>query len=463
MKKWAAFIISISFIFLISCSEENLNPSLKQDKLLHENIRNFEELQGIALGMYDRLTAVPYYGRNYIIYGEVRADNCFVNGNSGRFLTVAKMAVSPYRNYAANTWSEIYKVIASANILIQQEPENVEGDTEIVKHIIGQAYIVRALAHFDLLKLYGQKHSGGNLGVPYITAYTASWSGEQIAPSRDKVEQNKNAIYGDIESGLAMMSEELNDPSKQFITTHAVNAIKARVALYFSDWATAKSAAQSVVNSGEYSIAEAEDYTETWKTDAAANSIFELAFSAADNNDFNSLSFIYRGSTYGDIEVLEDLISVFDEGDVRASPEMIGYETVKEEQKLRNLGKYPSADYSDNVPLLRYEEVVLILAEAKLELGESDALDVLNQIPENRNAKLYSEVTKENILTERRRELCFEGFRFDDLARTGRDIPLVAPLKQTHGGPEYGSYNYAFPVPTAELNANPNMLQNEGY
>ncbi|MFW6277432.1 MAG: RagB/SusD family nutrient uptake outer membrane protein, partial [Prolixibacteraceae bacterium] len=129
----------------------------------------------------------------------------------------------------------------------------------------------------------------------------------------------------------------------------------------------------------------------------------------------------------------------------------------------RNLGKYPSADYSDNVPLMRYEEVVLILAEAKTELGDADALDVLNQIPEKRNAQLYTEATKENILTERRRELCFEGFRFDDLARTGRDIPLVAPLKQTHGGPAYGSYNYAFPVPTAELNANPNMVQNEGY
>ncbi|MFW6277136.1 MAG: RagB/SusD family nutrient uptake outer membrane protein, partial [Prolixibacteraceae bacterium] len=289
MKNWAAFIISISFIFLISCSEENLNPSLKQDKLLHENIRNFEELQGIAWGMYDQLTAVPYYGRNYIIYGEVRADNCWVNGNTGRFLTVAKMAVSPDRNYSTNTWAEIYKVIASANILINQEPELIEGNVETIRHIIGQAYVVRALAHFDLLKLYGRQHAGGELGIPYITSYASSYSGEQIAPTRDDVQQNKQAILADIETGLAMMPEELNDPSKQFITTHAANALKARVALYFNDWATAKSAAQSVVNSGEFSIAEAEEYAESWKTDAAANSIFELACSASDNNDFNSL------------------------------------------------------------------------------------------------------------------------------------------------------------------------------
>jgi len=130
---------------------------------------------------------------------------------------------------------------------------------------------------------------------------------------------------------------------------------------------------------------------------------------------------------------------------------------------LRNLGKYPSADFSDNIPLFRYEEQVLILAEAKIELGESGALDILNQIPAKRGALLYTAATKANVLLERRKEFCFEGFRFDDLARTGSDIPLVDPMRQTHGGPKYGSYNYAFPIPTVEMNANSAMVQNIGY
>jgi hypothetical protein len=67
------------------------------------------------------------------------------------------------------------------------------------------------------------------------------------------------------------------------------------------------------------------------------------------------------------------------------------------------------------------------------------------------------------VLLERRKELCFEGFRFDDLARTGSDIPLVDQYRQTHGGPKYGSYKYAFPIPTVEMTANSNMVQNDGY
>ncbi|HKI88776.1 MAG TPA: RagB/SusD family nutrient uptake outer membrane protein, partial [Draconibacterium sp.] len=225
------------------------------------------------------------------------------------------------------------------------------------------------------------------------------------------------------------------------------------------DWDVAKNAALSVIGSNQFEIIDAVNYANSWKKDTDVNSIFELAFDSSDNNGIEGLQYIYRGAMYGDIEVLNNLRTIFDENDVRNSPEMIG----NLGGKLRNLGKYPSNDFSDNVSLIRYEEVILILAEAKLQLGEDDALDILNEVPAKRNATLYTEATLENILLERRKELCFEGFRFDDLARTGSDIPLVDPLHQTHGGPAYGSYKYAFAIPSVEMNANPNMVQNDGY
>jgi hypothetical protein len=160
---------------------------------------------------------------------------------------------------------------------------------------------------------------------------------------------------------------------------------------------------------------------------------------------------------------LDNLKTIFDEGDVRISAAMIGTETIAGKQRLRNMGKYPSADFSDNIAVMRFEEQVLILAEAKIELGETGALEILNMIPAKRGAALYTEATKANVLLERRKELCFEGFRFDDLARTGSDIPLVDQFRQTHGGPKYGSYKYAFPIPAVEMNSNSNMVQNDGY
>jgi hypothetical protein len=259
------------------------------------------------------------------------------------------------------------------------------------------------------------------------------------------------------------MTEPNNPKTKQQISTFAGYALKARVALYFKEWEKAKTAALAVINSGKFSVVDSANFVGSWKTKNNTNSIFELAFSTNDNLGVNGLQNIYRGAQYGDIEVLDNLLTIFDDEDVRKSTGMIGFETVLGVKRLRNLGKYPSADFSDNVALFRIEEQVLILAEAKFELGEADAIEILNLIPAKRGVASYSAITKENILKERRRELCFEGFRFDDLLRTGSDIPLVDPIKQTHGGPEYGSYNLAFPIPGVELNANKNMVQNKDY
>jgi hypothetical protein len=452
------YYISLIFILLFSaCVDSDLDPSLSGDKDVVLGINNIEDLQGLANGMYDRMTVTTYYGRNMQIYGEVRSDNCFVNGNSGRFVSEAQMLVNP--DYSNGPWEAMYEVISSANIIIQQDLNKISGNIQKLNQITGQAYIARALAHFDLLRLYGQQHAGGILGVPYIISYR----GNEVIPPRNTVEENKIAILEDIETGLSLMTESENPETKQFISSYAGLALKARVSLYFKEWEKAKSAAQTIIDSGKFKIVDKTGYVDSWKTKNAANSIFELSYSTSDNNGINGLQIIYRGDFYGDIEVLDNLTAIFDSTDIRISPAMIAYETVKDKKRLRNMGKYPSADYSDNITIMRFEEVVLILAEAKIELGDVDALDVLNLVPLKRNAQVYIEATKKNVLLERRKELCFEGFRFDDLARIGSDIPLFDSIRQTHGGPKYGSYKYAFPIPTVEMNANSNMIQNEGY
>ncbi len=440
-----------------ACGDADLDPTLSNDKDAVLGINNLEDLNGAANGMYDRMTVPNYYGRNMQIYGEVRSDNCFANGTSGRFVPEAQMIVSP--DNSNGPWEAMYAVVASANIIIQQNLDKISGDVQQLKQIVGQAYIARALAHFDLLRLYGQQHAGGTLGVPYVKSY----KGDESQPVRNTVEENKTAILEDIDKGLSMMSESYNPKSKHFISTYAAYALKARVALYFKEWEVAKSAAKFIVDSGKFEIADITSYITSWKTKDAANSIFELAFSTTDNNGINSLQFIYRGPTYGDIEVLDNLKSIFDSTDIRNSTAMIAYETVAGKLRLRNLGKYPSSDFSDNLAIMRFEEVVLILAEAKFELVEQDALEILNRIPVKRKSAVYSVATKSNLLLERRKELCFEGFRFDDLARTGSDIPLVDQYKQTHGGPKYGTFKYAFPIPIVEMNSNSNMVQNKGY
>lgn len=462
MRKITIILFAVALLgTLFSCSEDYLEPTLAQEKDVRTSVNVTNDLKGVLNAAYNMMTYYAYYGRDYIIYGEVRSDNSFANGKSGRFVTAAAMTLGNNDGYALETWATIYQVIARANIVINAS--DIEGDETEIKHFQGQAYAMRALAHFDLLKLYGQQHvtepgADPTLGVPYITVY----KGDDLLPIRNTVADVKDKINSDLDQALTLMSESLNDASRYYITTHAVNALKARVALYFKDWAVAKSACEAVIGSGVFQIVEADAFAGIWKTDSPVNSILELAFSSTDNENINGLQYIYRGTSYGDVETLNDLSDLYEATDVRGFVNgMIGMEGTK----IRNMGKYPSIDYSDDIFLIRYEEVILTYAEALFELNNADpnALTELNKIPARRNATLYTEATKDNILLERRKELAFEGFRFDDLARTGSDIPLVDPLKQTHGGPAYGSYKFAFPIPRAELLANSKMVQNFNY
>lgn len=457
MKKiiHAAFAVAI-LIASISCSDSDLSPTLAQDKDLNSSINTTEDLKGIMNGAYNRISSTYYYGRDYIIYGEVRSDNTYSNANSNRFVNVAEMDVLSTAAYASDTWSQIYKVIGSANIIIGVG--DIEGNATEINHLKGEAYALRALAHFDLVKLYGQQHvsGGNNLGIPYVTTFRDE---ENYFPSRNTADEVYNMAIADLDKALTLMSASLNDNTKQTITTYAVNAIKARIALYFGDLPTAAAAANAVIQSGNFQIAASGNFAGTFSADSASNSIFEIAASPTDNEGINGLANIYRGSSYGDIVVLQDLVDIYDASDVRLT-DIIAVDG----SFIRNMGKYPTmGTFDDNISVIRYEEMILIYAEAIMATDPVTALTYLNMVPAKRNASTYSVATLNNIVLERRKEFAFEGLRFDDLARTGRDIPLVDGIKQTHGGPSYGSYNYAFPIPNIEVGVNSNVVQNKGY
>lgn len=441
-----------------SCTTDDLNPTLAQEKETANAILTVNDMEIILFGAFNRMTSSGYYGRDYIVTNEVRTPNTYSNSNSGRFTTEALFRYLPNSTYI---WDNAYQVIASANVVIGTDVEALTGvggtapDLARARHIQGQAYAVRALAHFDLVKTYGQEHVGGSLGVPYVTEFL----GEDQLPSRATIAENKVSIYNDLETAFDLMSEDFFDSSKETMSKFTAAAIESRVAVYFGDWPRAKEAAQDVVDSGRYSIIPAADYVASFATRSSVNSIFELAFSDTDNNGSNSLSFIYRGGVYGDISVTQEAFNMYEDGDVRE--DILGTETIRVGTQRRNIGKYP--DLESNVPVIRYEEVILNLAEAKFELVEADALDYLNMVPMSRNANLYTEVTKDNILEERREEFIFEGLYYWDLLRTERDIDRSANEGIQEITVPYGDFRLAYPIPFVELDANSNIEQNPGY
>ncbi|GAB7087962.1 RagB/SusD family nutrient uptake outer membrane protein [Marinifilum fragile] len=443
-------MLIVLFFAVNACTTDDLDPSLEQNKLINGGITSADNLYAIIKGSYSILTDAAYYGRDYIINNEVRSDNCFSNGNSGRFTTQAGFKYSENTGYF---WDEAYEAIAGANIIISQVPADLEGDESYIKHLQGQAYALRALVHFDLLKQYGQQHTGGTLGVPYVTEF----KGENLIPARNTVEECKTKIMGDLDMAFDLMDGSYS--STEFLTKYAAKALQSRVAVYFGMWPEAIAACEAVIDSENYSIIPASDYVKHWTADQSANSIFELAFNSSDNQGINGLAYIYRttgGGSYGDVQVIDEVADLYEDGDVRAG--ILGWE----DSMLRNIGKYPNNKGEDNVIVMRYEEVILNYAEALYETG-GDALTQMNLITSNRGASAYTSVSKDDILNERRKEFIFEGHRFEDLVRFGKDIEKISLQQNFAATIPYGDYRLSWPIPKAEMDANSNMVQNKGY
>jgi len=133
----------------------------------------------------------------------------------------------------------------------------------------------------------------------------------------------------------------------------------------------------------------------------------------------------------------------------------------------------PTKTYSDiDFPVFRLSEMYLIYAEAVLRGGTSGnagtALTYVNLIRARAGATAYnaSDITLQNILDERARELFWEGHRRTDLVRYGQ-LTTASYLWPWKGGIASGTavdskYNI-FPVPAANITANPNLKQNAGY
>ena len=395
-----------------------------------------------------------------IATNEVRSDNCFSNGNSGRFSTQAEFEYNKNTDYI---WNNAYALIANLNIIINTNVSTLSGNQDRGRHIQGQALALRAMAHYDLLRSFGQQHAAtpGNLGIPIVQQF----KGEEFPP-RNTIDEVKTAIYEDLETAFSMMDPSF-DTSKIFVSKFAAKALESRVAIYFKDWQRAKDAAKAVIDSGNYSIITSDNFVSSWQSDQNANSIFELAFANDDNRGSNSLAYIYRfpgdsPAGYGDVQVVSTVINLFEDSDVRKG--ILGYQD--NGTRLRNMGKYPdTATGTDNIPLIRYEEIILNYAEALFEINNSDseALTNLNLITSNRGATAYTEVTKENLLLERRKELMFEGFRFDDMMRTGQNVVVLGANQNVIQTLNYPNDKFTFPIDIDEINANSNVVQNAGY
>ncbi|MFA6403439.1 MAG: RagB/SusD family nutrient uptake outer membrane protein [Salinivirgaceae bacterium] len=128
---------------------------------------------------------------------------------------------------------------------------------------------------------------------------------------------------------------------------------------------------------------------------------------------------------------------------------------IKKFNFVEGTGRYMGNDY----PIYRYADVLLMKAEVRLRQGDaSGALPFVNEVRTRAKATPLTEVTEDNLLDERARELFAEGHRRSDLIRFGKY--LDARWEKPEKSPDHVQL---WPIPAKALGVNANLVQNPGY
>ncbi len=470
--KLFSLVVGLSLI-VSSCTDELVQTD-PQALSTNEALSTFEGLQTALFGAYDGMQDLQWYGRDFIVIPEVGGDNVYIAiDNSNRFLQNWDYELNAFNTQTA-FWTDAYATILMVNnIILAIESGAVDispteqADADLV---LGEAYAIRAIAHFDLVRAFAQQYTidSNSPGVPVVT--------EPLEPTATPARNSVGEVYGQVDKDLVKASGLLDNSLGPYrITRDAITALQARVALYKGDYSVAKSLADQIINSGNYPLMPSFDVQNGWLTDGLSEEIFTLKFLTSEDRGSNNLGRIYIPSGYGDIRPSTDWRKLFDadldgvgdDNDVRFS----WVNDVDSGDGEYYQYKYAGADGVDGLTspkLLRTSELYLIAAEGALETG-GDPLPYLNTLRAARDADPLTSADLSSIMDERSRELAFEGHRAFDLFRRGltatRDQFVDDPGKALTAPDVVPPQDFlrAYPIPQVEIDANVNMTQNDGY
>lgn len=463
------------------------------------------DLDAARTGMYKALkgnsSLVDYYGQQFFVYGDVHAGDDYQYNNLGgsnrasfyydmNYQTASEFTSSTSSSNVA--WKSPYIVIGRANRIIAAAEGGALSDAAEAKATIDQyaaeAKVLRALAHFDLVRIYGKPYTedqGASLGVPLVTEVLES----NAKPARSTVAEVYTQVVKDLTEAIS--SNALATETKPgYVSVWGAKAILSRVYLNMGDYANALSVAEDIIKNSGAALWTRDQYFKAWDASTPNESEFLFRLNVAgstDNNDLNGIGNLQQRDGYKEMVATKKFVDMLtsDPKDVRndmflpakAEKEVAVYGTNKVFlNKLRGQGG--NLRNVTIVPIIRLSEVYLTAAECAFRNNDkTKAVEYLNDLVKNRTTTVASLATVDNItldriLIERRKELIGEGQRYFDALRNNETITRYTSEadKGWHKtlSKEAQSFNRDYfkaiaAIPQAEINANPNIKQNTGY
>jgi starch-binding outer membrane protein, SusD/RagB family len=442
-------LLSILMITSISCGDL-LNPQ-PVDLITDDQVLTDANSARVVLS--DAYRNLALLGAPKIIAGDLTADNLIHNGTFTQYREISNKDMSASNGSADALWSVVYSMTYVVNFLYEglpalNLPENVYNE------ITATASFLRGYAYFTGAYTYG--------GLPIVTS-TDVETNRSI--SRSSLEETLDFVETDLLYALDKLPEEGFNTGE--VTNGAVKALLARFYLYKGDWQKAESYSSAVIEGiGTQDYILEENFVDALE-DFSSESILEIVYSANDNpgtsTDFsiNNL-FVGRRELIPSSEIVEALQN--DGGDRLAVIEFDGTFARGADNGWTVVRYGPFT----NIPVFRLAEMYLIRAEARAQqdrvTGQNSAESDVNVIRQRAGVPLVQGTSKNQMLlaieNERRMELCFEGNRWYDLIRTGRDEDIMNGFTSN-----WTDKDRLWPIPLSDVTNNPSLknAQNPGY
>ena len=488
-------LTSLLLLLLSGCADKFLE--LYPKATLNEGNFYKTEVEYILLANGCYVPMRDYEKNQHWVMAELISDNAsFQNntrtGEASRGVIDQFILVSDNVAYAA-FWNLSYNGITRCNKLLSELNRTTAtfSKESFKDRCAGEALFLRGLYYFNLVRQFG--------GVPLVLDPITSQ--EAVGVKRSTEQQIYESIIKDLKESAARFAKanDVNETGRANET--AALALLDKVYLTRASYAEAEAVLKSVITAGKYSLLP--NYADLFNPAAKdfKETIFAINYSENSVELANRFIFLFAPHTSGgavtkraNINIIsagwnqptQDLINAFDAGDKRKDVS-IGFWTGADwDGQVRAIpycAKYkppiaaPDDRAGDNLPVLRYSDVLLMYAETLNELGRtSEAIPYVQQV--RTRAGLVNPLTgldkaalQTLIAKERQVEFCFENQRWYDLKRTGKAVEVMT----AHGLREKARKSFLYPeayavppsklvapIPAIEVSVN-KLDQNPGY
>ena len=480
MKRKLIYIMTIGLGVLVtsSCKRELLNPAPQTSV---SDATAFDQPYRIAnqvLSLYTALKSGALYGGRYLVYGDIRGED-FLLEDPNLVTNADVWALNPTNtaNAVQGLWAQAYIVINNCNLFIDGMAAK---GTSVVGVPTGNAYIaearlIRAISYYSLLQYYARPFADGAGSKPGLPLRL---TGIKAGGSSDLARSSVADVYAQVISDLDFAETNLPSTNGSVYnnTTRAHKntaiALKTRVYLSMQNYAKVITEANKIVpaaapftaTSGVANTLQA-DITNVFKTPyTTAESIFSVPFSSTTGDipgTQNGLQAYYLANATtgaGSIFSLNPAGIIGDAGWTATDKRRSFILTKTGTPTKYYLTKFPTASPADFTPIIRWAEVLLNLAEAKVRSTntvDAQALAILNTIRQRSDPTVtFAPATSADlinlIMNERRIEFLGEGLRNNDLMRLLQTLPAKGTVTAKAPTEE----GYIWPVSSFEKSLN---------